>query len=195
MKKDFLKSLGLEEDVVQKIQAEIGKDISVLKNQITELQDDLAQKDVIIQKRDGRIAELEQIDVEAVKKEEYERGKTDGLAEVEKIKFETAVNAELSGCGAKNVKALTGLLDMEKVTMKDGVLTGLSEQIEAIKQDNAYLFADEPAKPGFSAGVTGTGGTPGITKEQFEKMGYAQRLQLRKSDPEAYKELTGKGEG
>lgn len=195
MKKDFLKSLGLEEDVIQKIQAETGKDISTLKNQITELQDDLAQKDVLIQKRDGRIAELEEIDVETVKQQEYERGRTDGLAEVEKMKFETAVNAELAGCGAKNVKTLTGLLDMEKVTYENGVLAGLSEQIAAIKQDNAYLFADDAGKPGFSAGVTGTGTAAGITKEQFKNMGYAQRLQLFQSDPETYKVLREKGEG
>lgn len=195
MKKDFLKSLGLEDEIIQKIQAEIGKDTTILKNQITDLQDDLAQKDVIIQKRDGRIAELEKVDVETVKQQEYDRGKADGLAEVEKIKFENAVNAELDKSGAKNVKALTGLLDMEQVKYENGTLSGLTEQIEQIKKDNAYLFKDTTQKPGFSAGVNSAGGNPAITREQFDRMGYMDRLNLRKSDPEAYKELTGKGEG
>lgn len=195
MKKDFLKSLGLEDEIIQKIQAEIGKDTTILKGQITALQDDLAQKDVIIQKRDGRIAELEKVDVETVKQQEYDRGKADGLAEVEKIKFEAAVNAELDKSGAKNVKALTGLLDMEQVKYENGTLSGLTEQIDQIKKDNAYLFEDTTQKPGFSAGVNGTGGNPAITKEQFDKMGYMDRLNLRKNDPDAYNELTGKGEG
>ena len=34
--------------------------------------------------------------------------------------------------------------------------------------------------------------TPAVTKEQFAKMGYAERLKLKTETPELYKQITGK---
>src|SRR5699024_12596363 len=59
------------------------------------------------------------------------------------LKKDYEIAAALSKAGAKNDKAVKALLDTEKVNFDDdGKLIGLSEQLEAVKKDNDFLFAD-----------------------------------------------------
>ena len=49
----------------------------------------------------------------------------------------------------RNPKTFKGLLDMDKVALSDdGALTGLDDQLAAIKQSDAYLF-DEGSKQNY----------------------------------------------
>ncbi len=193
MKQEFLKGLGLDDEIINKIQAESGKDITTLKTTIVNLQEEIGVKDGIIETKNGKITELEKIDIEKIKGEEYERGKTDGSFELEKFKFASAVEAELSKSGTKNVKALKALLDMEKVKIEDDKIVGLTEQLEQIKTDNDYLFEASSPPPKFSD-KSNPGGSSDVTKEVFAKMGYAERTNLFSENPELYKELKGGNE-
>ena len=54
----------------------------------------------------------------------------------------------LSGAKAKNGKAVKVLLNMENVKLdSDGKLIGLSEQLDAIKKSDGYLFEAQDADP------------------------------------------------
>lgn len=66
--------------------------------------------------------------------------------ELDKLKFDSALELKLATSGAKNAKALKGLIDTSKLTMGENGLEGFDEQLEAIKADNDYLFAS--AAPG-----------------------------------------------
>jgi hypothetical protein len=44
---------------------------------------------------------------------------------------------------AKNPKALKALLDMEKLKLDDGKLSGIEEQLKAIKDSDSYMFNDD----------------------------------------------------
>ena len=116
MKRDFLKNLGLEDDIVDKIMEENGKDITDLKTKIANLQDDLKVKD------------------EALKTAEYERGKAEGSAEIEKFKFNTALDNALKGAKVKDSKTISGLLDMEKIKLENEQIVGLDEQLKTLKE-------------------------------------------------------------
>ena len=50
------------------------------------------------------------------------------------------IKDELRGLHAKNVDVIWPLLNLEKIEEKDGKLEGLTEQVEALKQSDAYLF-------------------------------------------------------
>lgn len=50
------------------------------------------------------------------------------------------IKDELRGLHAKNVDVIWPLLDLAKIEEKDGKLEGLTEQVEALKQSDAYLF-------------------------------------------------------
>jgi hypothetical protein len=56
--------------------------------------------------------------------------------------LEYGINTELLKANVKNAKAVKALLDSSKISVKDGTVTGLSEQIEAIKKSDSYLFND-----------------------------------------------------
>ncbi len=72
--------------------------------------------------------------------------------DIKKIKFDSALELKLATSGAKNAKALKGLIDMDKLTFDDEGLKGFDEQLEAIKADNDYLFATEPMAGGMPQG-------------------------------------------
>ncbi len=72
--------------------------------------------------------------------------------EIDKIKFDSAVELKLATSGAKNAKALKGLIDTSKLTMGENGLEGFDEQLEAIKAENDYLFGT-PAAGGLSHGA------------------------------------------
>lgn len=158
MKRDFLKNLGLEDDVVDKIMEENGKDITDLKTKIANLQDDLKVKEGVIETKNTKISELEKVDVEALKTAEYERGKAEGSAEIEKFKFNTALDNALKGAKVKDSKTISGLLDMEKIKLENEQIVGLDEQLKTLKESHDYLFDNDGKTPKFSDDSPGLGG-------------------------------------
>ncbi len=78
------------------------------------------------------------------------------------------ITAALEKSGAKNVRALKALLDLEKVSVREGKLEGLQEQLAAVRESDAYLF-NAPEKGG--AGLKpGEGGKPKTDYSDFRKM-------------------------
>ena len=163
MKRDFLKNLGLEDDIADKIMAENGKDITDLKTKIANLQDDLKVKEGVIETKNTKIAELEKVDVDAIKLAEYERGKAEGSAEIEKFKFNTALDNALKGAKVKDSKTISGLLDMEKIKLENEEIVGLDEQLKTLKESHDYLFDNDGTTPRFSD--TTPGGTGGSNED------------------------------
>lgn len=168
MKRDFLKNLGLEDDVVDKIMEENGKDITDLKTKIANLQDDLKVKEGVIETKNTKISELEKVDVEALKTAEYERGKAEGSAEIERFKFNTALDNALKGAKVKDSKTISGLLDMEKIKLENEQIVGLDEQLKTLKESHDYLFDNDGKTPHFA------GSTPGGTGGSDEEGALAQ---------------------
>lgn len=165
-----------------------GDDITSYKTKIETLEGDIKVKDGVISQKNTRISELEDVDIEKLKEAEFKRGKAEGTAELEKYKFDNALDAELTKSGAKNAKVLRSLLKLDDIKLDGETFTGLSEQLEQIKTDNGYLFENsESTKPAFSSGIESRGGE--ITKEVFGKMGYKERLNLFNDNPELYNEL------
>ena len=174
MKTEFLKSLNLSQEVIDKIMAENGKDIAVEQKK--------AEK--VIQERDSyklkaesletqvndantEIQKFKDMDIDGIKKaaddwkETAEKAKADADKQISQMKFDYALSAALTGAKAKNAKAVKALLDMDGLKFNDGKIVGLDEQLAQIKADNDYLFeSDEPA-PEFVKGTNGGSGSVG----------------------------------
>ena len=96
----------------------------------------------------------------------------------------------------KNAKAIRALLELEKAELtEDGSVKGLAEQMEKLKkaEDSKFLFDSERrilkgTKPAEASDPM----EQGLTKEQFQRMGYKERLELFNNDPELYNELVSK---
>ena len=107
--------------------------------------------------------------------------------EVNNIRLDFAVERELSKRGAKNISAAMKLIDKSGLSYDNGYIEGLSEKIESFATENDFLFEKENKIPFFSKPASRT---KGITKSEFEKMGYENRLRLFNESPDLYKKLT-----
>ena len=198
MKTEFLKSLNLSQEVIDKIMAENGKDIAVEQKK--------AEK--VIQERDSyklraesletqvndantEIQKFKDMDIDGIKKaaddwkETAEKAKADADKQISQMKFDYALSAALTGAKAKNAKAVKALLDMDglKFNDNDGKIVGLDEQLAQIKADNDYLFeSDEPA-PEFVKGTNGGSGSVGGKKPS--EMTYTELCDYMAQNPGA----------
>lgn len=127
-------------------------------------------------------------EIEALICAEYERGLAEGRASLDEYKANQAVSAVLNSCGAKNPELLKSLIDMDALVFENGEVSGLKEQIAAIKQENPFLFEEEQPSPHFSAKVKSENK---ISKKSFDKMSYMDRVKLYSTNPTLYKQLIG----
>ena len=123
---------------------------------------------------------LKQIDTLKAENEEKDRSYK---AEIQKMRKDAAIEKALAGAKVHEAKAFMPYLDEAKILVnEDGTVTGLNEQIEAIKKDHAFLFNDDVAgndgdgKPYFAAGGTGSGGGGRNDDDFFNKMRAAAGL-------------------
>jgi len=96
-----------------------------------------------------QIEAFKAMDIETVKKTadeykaKYETATAEHKTALEQIRFEAALSDAVKSANGRNPKAITGLLDSSKLKLNDdGTISGLSEQLTALKASDAYLFAD-----------------------------------------------------
>ena len=86
-------------------------------------------------------------------------------AEIAGIRKSNAIEKALSEAKAREAKAVRPYLDEAKILVNDdGTVTGLKEQLEAVKKDHAFLFEEETPTPDPTGGKKpqwGGGGTGG----------------------------------
>ena len=112
------------------------------------------------QQLDGITGQLESLKAEAGASEALktqisqmqEKNKADTermQAELLNLKRDSAIDLALTKAGARNIKAVKALFDMDKITLDGDTIKGLDEQVTAVKTDNGYLFDDNvPAGAG-----------------------------------------------
>ena len=108
-------------------------------------------------------------------------------AEIAQLKLTNAIEAALMSAGAKNVKAARSLLDDSKLKLgDDGKVSGLEDQINAIKKSDSYMFADKAPAPklkGFQPGASGT--VPPGSEVDTSKMTYSEMVAYLAANPDA----------
>lgn len=105
--------------------------------------------------------------------------------------FNYALDSALKDNKCKNAKALKALLDLENIKFNEGKLEGLEGQLNALKESDGYLFDTSNPAPGNTGGAGNHPrvGDGAITKEQFNKMTYKERVDLFNSNKELYDQL------
>lgn len=109
------------------------------------------------------------------------------------LRLENALDAAVSGAKAKNPKLLKLAIDRSKLKLDGDTLSGLEEQVDALRKSDPYLFEQTVVKqegsgnPGGKAG----GGGKEVTAEQFQKMTYQERYDFKVQNPELYKQIQG----
>lgn len=164
MTRSFLENLGLEEDAVNKIIAENGKDITSLKVKLDDLNEQLNVKEETLKQKNQKISELEKIDIEEIKKQAKEEGRQEGSKEIESFKKQNAIDKiysqefEVDGkkYRVKDKKGLQGYLDNDKIKYENDQVSGLVEQFSEIVKTSPYLFETDSKNPQFADSTPGT---------------------------------------
>lgn len=193
MQRKFLEDLGLEKEVIDKIMSENGNDIEKAKSKLEAERDSYKEQ---LDKATETLKTFDGVNVEELKNKvatltndlaESEKKHGEKLAELE---FNSVLDSAVSASGTRNTKALKALLDVEKLRTSKNQGEDIKAAIEAVKAENDYLFvSNEPIKN--PVAPTNNPSVVGITKEAFAKMGYGERVNLKRNNPEKYKELKG----
>ncbi len=117
----------------------------------------------------------------------YERDMAAAKEKEEEIHLHHAVERALIKEKARNLVAVRALLNMEGITLENGQLVGFDEQIQNLKQENGYLFENGAGALQF---MRPTVGETVMTEEEFQKLGYMEKLKLKKEQPELYQKFT-----
>lgn len=197
MTKEQLRALNLTEEQINAIIEDYGKNY-VSKAQFNEKNDAYKQAKLEIENLTTDINNLSEANKanEALQSQIKElqdaatKREADYNENIKNMKIDTAITKALSKSGAMNETILTGLLDRTKIAIgEDNTITGIQEQITALKESDPYLFKQDSIKgvvPGDATSKT----NDGITKEQFNKMSYLDRVQLQETNPDLYSELS-----
>lgn len=158
MKRSFLeeKFKGLEIDdstkkaIIDSILDENMNDIGIEKTKTETAKNDLKVKEGLIEELNAKIKEASSVDIEKIKKEQFDLGKAEGSREFENFKKTSALEKALGNFKAKDISIIQKMLDNDKIEYeeKDGNYTvkGLEDQIKSIKESHSYLFEDEKAQ-------------------------------------------------
>lgn len=95
-----------------------------------------------------QIAGFKELDIEGVKQkaaeweQKYNQAAENSAREIEQLKFDFALDKELTKAQARNPKAVKALLDRDALKYDKGKIIGLEEQLETLKkkEDSAFLF-------------------------------------------------------
>ncbi|MDR0197382.1 MAG: phage scaffolding protein [Oscillospiraceae bacterium] len=105
------------------------------------------------------------------------------------VRLAGAVETAIARSGARNVKAVKALLDLSGVAFSaDGAVTGLNEQLNALKtaDDSAFLFETPGAAFTLSGAVPGeTGRETPDDRADFSKLNYSQLCAFLERNPKA----------
>ncbi|ETA75088.1 phage scaffolding protein [Ligilactobacillus equi] len=200
MKRDFLKEQGLTEEQINAVMAQYGQEVNPLQDQIHNL---TAERDGYVKQlgeRDNQLKDLSakakgneelQATIDKLKKSAQE-AETNYHNELAKQQKSFAIDKALTGAGALNNKAVSALLNMDNVEYKEGTLTGLDDQLTALKESDGYLFKQETQQPQDTGKVTITAGQPKPNtgaKIDLSKATYQEIMAFKEEHPQEYAEL------
>ena len=136
-----------------------------------------ARMDETLEAMEGKARQIAALEEELARAREQAAGREALSARVEALSAEVAerdarleamalqydIREALRGMNARNADVILPLLKLDSIRRgRDGRLTGLTEQVEALRQTDGYLFEDQPGDRGgfFGAQDMGAGDRP-----------------------------------
>lgn len=162
MKTEFLKGLGLEQDVIDKIMAENGKDIAAEKAKTTKAEgerenfkDQLATATATLEKFKDVDPTAMQGEIDKLAQQLKDKDAEYAAKEADRI-FSDTIKEAIKTAGGRNEKAVMAMLDMDTLKASKNQSEDIKKALDTVKESDAYLFgANEP----FLNPVGATGGT------------------------------------
>lgn len=157
MKIEDLTKLGIAEDVAKQVVSMNEAEISAEAKKFTDKEAELTMATDKIAELTETVKKFDGVDVDKMKSELADWSKR-YAEDTNALKLDNALSKMLSTCGAKDADIVGKLIDRSIIKLDGDKLIGVSEQLDRLKADKAFLFnaADEAAK---STGMTVNLGT------------------------------------
>ena len=165
MKTEFLKELGLEQDVINEIMAENGKDIAAeqaktakAEGERDNFKDQLATATTSLEKFKDVDPTAMQSEIDKLNQQLKDKDAEYAAKEADRAFSETLKEA-IKTAGGRNEKSVMALLDIDSLKASKDQSTDIKKALDEVKKSDAYLFGtDEP----FLNPVGPTGGSSEI---------------------------------
>ena len=187
MNKEKLLALGLTEEQAKAVLE--GFKGYVPSERFNEVNEAKKAAEALVSERDKQIEGLKKStgDSEALKAEieklqgENKAAKEKYEADIKTLKINNAIDSALTKAGAKNLKAVRALLDMEKITIDGDEVKGIDDQIKGLSkaEDSSFLFnvEDGGTKPPKGMKSPDGAGKP-AGKKSYSEMTYTERVEF-----------------
>lgn len=183
MKTEFLKELGLEQDVINKIMEENGKDIAGEQEKTRKAQ---GERDNYKEQLGTATASLEKFkdvdpaamqgEIDKLNQQLKDKDAEYAAKEADRI-FSDTLKEAIKTAGGRNAKSVMALLDVDALKASKDQSEDIKKALEKVKESDAYLFgADEP----FLNPVGPTGGTGGEGGDSMAAIRAAMGLPAKK---------------
>ena len=167
MNREFLKNLGVADDLIDKIMGEHGKDVQAEKDKVTKANSDLAERDKTIETYKTQVAELEKSAGSNADLAKQLKDLQDKIAEEKRLADEKAADEQLTNTikaalpqDKKFVNEYTEAAYISQIKAELGKTEnkgkGISEIFAALTKDKADIFAN-PNQLGNMSGFGGAG--------------------------------------
>jgi hypothetical protein len=204
MKKEEFVKLGISEELAVECEKASLEELKsfIPKSRFDEVNKAKNDAEALVKERDGQIETLKNStgDVNELKKqiEDLQKANKDAAdkhaEEINKMKIDSALDVAISNAKGKNAKAIKALLNLENAELdEDGTIKGLADQMTALQKSDEYLFEAKDNKTKMKGVVLGQGADTkldGLTKEQFAKMSYKEKVNLFNENKELYDSLS-----
>ena len=169
MKKEDLIALGIDEEVAKSVMALHGKQVTQLNAQVAtaeqqatqyqeQLQANQTELDGLKEAAEGNDELTQQL---ADLQTKFDTVKTDADSKLSETQKDYAIKLALKDANALDENIILGLLDRDTIKVAENGLQGFTEQLETLKTDKSFLFAQEtpaePANPQITVGGNPTG--------------------------------------
>lgn len=198
MKREFLKGLGLEDTVIDKIMDENGKDINKINEKVKTLETEVNNTKELLTNANKEIDSYKSMDIDAIKKSaedyktKFETAEKDYQAKITQMEYDNKLDKFVGTLNLKNdiyKKEVISRIKEKKLKFDGDTLLGGEEFVKGFKEQYAEAFNDTKPKPTFSDSTPGSNAT--VTKEAFNKMSYKERVALKNEQPNIYNNLKG----
>lgn len=182
MNRETLQKFGLNDDQINQVMAEHGKDLEKskaneseleqLKQQNAELTSQISDRDKQLKDLSGKVGDNEELQsqIKALQ-DQNKQSKADYEANIAQLKRDGAIDLALREANARNPKAVKALLDGDTIKVDDEGVHGLKEQLEQLQESDAYLFANESdKKTGVQVTTTGNPSSAVDVNKNIEDM-------------------------
>lgn len=150
MKREVLIAMGLDESTVDKVMAEYGKSVTSLRSKQTELEEQIATYKQHVSERDKQLETLKKAASDSEKlqaqisklQDDNKKSKDAYEARIAQMAKDNLMNLALTDAGARSVKAVRAMLNLDDVTVEGDTLKGLDVQIAKLKESDSWMFND-----------------------------------------------------